>query len=81
MIPGRYIEKIRSMPRRVAALVVCLVVAGAGAFAQEPEAPEDKKTEDKDKKSGEDLEDEWVLQEDADYPDLVGVDDQSAVMD
>ena len=57
------------------------MLAGAGAFAQESEAPESKKAEDKDEKSGEGLDDEWVLQEDADYPDLVGVDDQSAVMD
>jgi outer membrane cobalamin receptor len=67
---------------RFAGLVVCLVLAGAaGASAQEREAPQGEKAEDKDEKTGEDLEEEWVLQEDADYPDLVGVDDQSEVMD
>jgi outer membrane receptor protein involved in Fe transport len=38
-------------------------------------------SEKKQKRGEEGLEDEWVLQEDADYPDLVGVDDRSEVMD
>jgi outer membrane receptor for ferrienterochelin and colicin len=60
---------------RVAVLMGWLVLAGAaGAFGQESEAGEKKK-------AGGDLEEEWTLQEDADYPDLVGKDDHSEVMD
>ncbi len=74
------------MPGRVAGLLVWLVLAGAaaGAFAQEPKAPQGKTAEEKERgeeKSEDGLDEEWTLQEDADYPDLVGVDDQSEVMD
>jgi outer membrane receptor for ferrienterochelin and colicin len=74
------------MVGRVFGLLVCLVLAGAaaGAFAREPKAPQRKTAEEEEQgkeKSEGGLDEEWILQEDADYPDLVGVDDQSEVMD